>query len=358
MFKYITDAAKIKHILSESRSSYSAFTGCFCCYFPAELLSGFNIHPVRILGYAETGSRKRDLINYMCAYLTDIINSFEADYFSWADHLIIPPSCDSLYGAKDYLEKNIDNVKTKMFRTPLQFTPDAYQVYESAVEDVLDWLSGFYSFDNELLMKGIDFKNQMNNKIRTLVSRNGEPFEGVVYLKLMIAKSILPDSVFRSLLDDISEETIEQNYKKDRDNILILGPLCDNLDLLDYIGTDHNIITKFMTSTLGLFDGEISLEGDIKKNLIRYYFSRAGTATSYNYFARLKKGLDREIKKYSIKGIIYLNYKLCDPHMFLSRQIRYHFGDSNVKVLYLEMEHVKGLNASVQNKIDTFIENI
>jgi benzoyl-CoA reductase/2-hydroxyglutaryl-CoA dehydratase subunit BcrC/BadD/HgdB len=358
MFKYITDALKLDDLLSKHRASYSAFAGYFCSYFPVELLYGFNMHPVKILGYSQTHAKKRDLINYMCAYLTDVLNGFEEDYYSWADYLIIPATCDSLCGAGEYFDKNITNVETKIFRLPLKLTPDAYQVYKSAVEEVLKWLGDSYLFDNEMLKKAIKMRNQVNSKIRGLMSYKGVPFEGVGYLKLMMAKSVLPGTVLVSFLEDIDKEIIEQNYNKEQINVLVLGPLCDNIDLMDYISRDHNVITKFMTSTLGLYNDEISQDGDVKENLIRYYFSKAGTATSYDYFRKLKTDLDREISARSVKGIIYLNYKFCEPHMFLSKQVKNHLENTDIKFLYLELEHTNGIDALTQTKVDVFMENI
>ena len=100
----IADLTYIDGICANSKENYSALSGYFCSYFPVELLYGFNILPVRILGYSESAVRKRKLINYMCAYLSDVINSFETGKFQWADFLIVPATCDSLYGACDYIE--------------------------------------------------------------------------------------------------------------------------------------------------------------------------------------------------------------------------------------------------------------
>ncbi len=358
MFDFITDASRTNHILKENRSLYSAYAGYFGSYFPVELLYGFNIHPVRIMGYAQTHARQRDLMNYMCAYLTDVIYNFEADNFTWANYLILPATCDSLYGAQDYIEKNIINVKTKLFRLPLKFTQETYQAYKSSVENVLEWLSNDHVFDNALLRESIEMRNKLNKKIMKLLSCEGSTFKGALYLKLMIAKSVLPPPVFMSLLENINEKTLAQNHEKDRHNILLLGPMFDNMGLIDYINKDHNVVTKLMTSTLGLFDSEVSLEGDIKDNLIRNYFDKAGSATSYNYFFKLIKELDNEIEKYSIKGIIYFNYKFCEPHMFFSRQLISYWEKSGVKVLYLEQEHSEGMDPLIQNKIDIFMENL
>lgn len=358
MFEYITDASKIDQILLKNRASYSAYAGYFCSYFPVELLYGFNIHPVRILGYAQHNVQKRDLINYMCAYLTDVISSFESGHYSWADRLIVPATCDSLYGAKEYLENTVDNVKTKMFRLPLKFTPDTYPVYRNAVEDVMEWLDIDYSYDDRLLREALEANNKVNRRIMDLLSGSGAIFMGSLYLKLMMARSVLPYPDMMSVLDEVNSEAVQKNYTKDKPNVLILGPICDNLDLIDYINTEYNVIARFMTSSLGLYDSEVSLEGDIKDNLIRHYFSRAGTVTSSDYYSRFIKELDQEIQEHAVKGAIYLNYQYCDPHMFFSKRIKDHLQNTDMKVLYLELEHAKGMDAMLQNRIDAFMENI
>lgn len=358
MNEYITDASKIKKILLENKASYSAYAGYFCSYFPSELLYGFNVHPVRILGYSKNQIQRRDLINYVCSYIADIITAFESDHFVWADHLIVPATCDSLYGAREYLEQNIEGLNVKMFRPPLKFDEGIYQFYKSSVEDMLEWMGSYYSFDDVALTKGIEMKNHMNSVIIDLLSGKDGLFKGTIYLKLMLAKSILPYHLFISLIDRCDKDVLEQNFSLKRDNILTLGPICDNLDLIDYLNAEHNVITGLMTTTLGVHDSEIPLEGDVKDNLIRYYFNKLGTVTSYNYFNIFIKKLDREIIKHSIKGIVYLNYKFCEPHMFFSKQLRDYLENSDMKYLYLEIEHVKGMDALTQNKIDAFMETL
>lgn len=297
-------------------------------------------------------------MNYICSYLADIINGFELDQYSWADRLIVPATCDSLYGAKEYLERNIEGLNAKLFRLPLKFYENTYQLYKSSVEDVLEWIGADHTFDAAALKKGVETKNRMNSGISELLSGNDGLFKGAVYLKLMMARSILPAPVFTALLEGMDKEVIEQNYNKEQPNLLVLGPLWDNLELIDYINTDHNVITRFLTSTIGLYEGEISLEGDIKENLVSHYFSKAGTATSYDHYNRLIGELDREIAERSVKGVIYLNYKYCEPHMFFSKRIRDHLKNNGVKMLYLEQEHSRGTDAMIQNQIDTFMENI
>jgi benzoyl-CoA reductase subunit C len=358
MFKNITDALKIKEILSQSKSRYSAYAGYFCSYFPVELLHGMNIHPVKILGHTESNIQKRDILNYMCAYVTDIIGSFEADAYPWADRIIIPATCDSLYGAKDYFERNLSHVKVKLFRLPLKFTLETYHVYKGAVEEVLEWLSEYYEFDNALLRKSIKTKNKINNKIKELMCYEGRFIMGAVYLKLMLARSVMPSHDFMNLLDMMDREDTERNFNGKRSTILLLGPICDNMELIDYINSDRNVITKHMSSTLGLYDGEVSLEGDIKDNLIKYYFRRVGTATSYNYFNKLVKELDHDVREYSVKGVIYLNYKYCEPHIFFSKQLQDYLKECEMRVLYLETEHSEKMDALTQNKIDAFLESI
>jgi benzoyl-CoA reductase/2-hydroxyglutaryl-CoA dehydratase subunit BcrC/BadD/HgdB len=358
MNEYITDASNIKNILLKNRASYSAYAGYFCSYFPSELLYGFNVHPVRIQGYSESRIQRRDLINYICSYLADIINAFESDHFSWADHLIVPATCDSLYGAKEYLERNIEGLNVKMFRPPLKFDGDTYQFYKSSVEDVLEWMGSHYTFDDAALKKGVEMKNRMNAVINELLSCKEGLFKGSVYLKLMIARSVLPAPVFMAMLEGMDKEVLEQNHKKAHTNLLVLGPLCDNLELIDYMNTDHNVITRFLTSTLGLHDGEVSLEGDVKENLISHYFRKAGTATSYDHYNKLISELDLEITESSVKGVVYLNYKYCEPHMFFSKRIMDHLEKNGMKMLYLELEHSRGIDALIQNQVDTFTENI
>lgn len=358
MLEELTDATKINRLLIKNKPSYSAFTGYFSSYFPVELLYGFNIHPVRMIGHVTKHAKKRELLNYMCAYLSDLMGSFEEGHFSWADNIIIPATCDSLYGAKEYIEKRFGNVRTKMFRLPLKFTSDYYAVYKHAVEEVMEWLSVRYSFEDELLYKAVDMQNQINNKIVQALQYKGSFMPGAVYLKLMIAKSVLPPTAFLGFLEEISKEAIDQNYSQDRPNILVLGPICDNLDLINYISKNHNIISNLMMSTTGLHNSNISLEGDVIDNLIRHYFEKAGTATSIDSPPRFIREISGEIMKYSIRGIIYLNYKFCEPHMFFSRQLNCHLDNSDVKMLYLELEHSCGIDAIVQNQIDAFMENI
>ncbi|MEW6599515.1 MAG: 2-hydroxyacyl-CoA dehydratase family protein [Nitrospirota bacterium] len=358
MNEYLTDTANIKNILLKHRASYAAYAGYFCSYFPSELLYGFNVHPVRIQGYSESLGQRRALINYICSYLADIMNAFESDHFSWADHLIVPATCDSLYGAKEYLERNIQGINVKMFRPPLKFDEGTYQFYKSSVEDVLEWMGSHYTFDDTALKRGVEMKNRMTTGISELLSSDEGLFKGAVYLKLMIARSVLPAPVFMCMLESMDKAVVGQNHNKAQTNLLVLGPICDNLDLIDYLNTDHNVITRFLTSTLGLHDCEVSLEGDVKDNLISHYFRRAGTVTSYDHYSKLISELDTEIMERSVKGVIYINYKYCEPHMFFSKSIKDHLEKNGVKMLYLELEHSGGIDASIQNHIDTFTENI
>lgn len=358
MNEYITDTSNIKKILLENRASYSAYAGFFCSYFPSELLYGFNVHPVRILGHSNNQIHRRDLINYVCSYLADIISAFESNHFSWANYLIVPATCDSLYGAKEYLKQNIEGLNVKMFRPPLKFDEDTYYFYKSSVEDVIEWMGSNYSFDDEALKKGIEMKNRMNIAISDLLSSKEGLFKGAVYLKLMVARSVLPAPVFMTMIEGLDKEIVEQNHNKAQTNLLVLGPLCDHLELIDYMNTDHNIITSFLTSTFGHHDGEVSLEGDVKENLIRHYFMKAGTATSFDHYNKVISELDREIAERSVKGVIYLNYKYCEPHMFFSKRVRDHLEKNGVKMLYLELEHSGEIDALIQNQFDAFRENI
>jgi len=358
MNKYITDASNIKEILSKHRASYSAYAGYFCSYFPSELLYGFNIHPVRIQGYSDKRVQRRDIINYICSYLADIINGFGSGHFSWVDHLIVPATCDSLYGAKEYLERNIEGLDAKMFRLPLKFDGDSYHFYRSSVEDVLEWLNGRYKFDDAALKSGVEIKNRVNSSVIELLSGKEGLFRGALYLKLMMVRSVLPPPVMMTLLESLDKKVLEQNYYKGRANILLMGPLCDNLDLIDYLNTEHNVITRFLTSSVGPHDGNVSLDGDIKENIIDHYFNKVGTVTSYDHYNRLIKEIDLEIAARFVKGVVYINYKYCEPHMFFSKRIKDHLRKNDVKMLYLELEHAKGIEASTMNQIDTFRENL
>ncbi len=349
--------------LREIQENNRPIAGVFSNYIPEEIVVAAGFHPVRIIGRFDTSSyHGRSLYTPTCGFARDIFAAVESGAFAALDCVIFPNSCDSL---RLLFQMWPSTSIAYGLSHPIVADDNAIEYFAGLLRDLAEKLNKHTGriFTEVQLAAEIAHSNQTRRLLRELYALS-EMHPTVLTasgrIALVTAAMTMKRNEYNAMLQQMLDDLISEEQKKTSADkrILLMGPLVDNLELLDAIEQRGGVIVDDdITNGRRYFDLDVEHEGDLYRNLARRYLHSGPSPTLNTDIHADKQAFRRRMSDLKPHGIIYINQKFCEPHVhnYLSKLdiLR----EMKINTLMLEVEHDStAVSERDLLRIESFIE--
>jgi benzoyl-CoA reductase subunit C len=357
-----------REYLRDMQNKTRGICGYFSNYIPEEIVAAAGFHPLRIIGrYPTSNHHGQPLHNPVCSFARDIFAARELGAFSFVSNVIFPNSCDSLRVLQQMWECDLTAPPVYVLLHPIRVDDHSIRYFAQQIEKLADILkndSGS-SFTDSQLAGHIQRYNQTRQLLRQLYTF---PVDETPWLKgsdriaLVTAAMVMDRDEYNQMLQQIVTEGFSGGSEERQDckKVMIVGPLVDNLELLETIEKlGASIIADNVTNGSRYFDLDVDLRGSLYENLAKRYLWSGPSPTLSTDLCDDHQSFRRRAAGLKPDGVIFINQKFCEPHVHNYLGKRQILTEMKISTLMLEVEHDK---AAVSERdllrIESFIEMI
>ena len=355
-----------KEYLLRIKDQYHGLIGYFSNYIPEEIIAAAGFHPVRVIGSFNTSqSHQRTLFNPACSFVQDVYAAACCGEFSLFTHVIFPNSCDSLKLLRQMWGSEVNNPSAYTLLHPINADADSIRYFAEESRRFADELKNIsgVNFTEADLTEKINQYNQTRSLLRKLSEIKTEIrafLSGSQLITLMTAGLIMDRNEYNQILEQLIQEGTGQQFRDDKSKkkIMIIGPLMDNIRLLEQIEqSGAMIIDDDITNGTRYFDLDVRTQGDLYINLAERYL-RSGPSPTLHTDPRMDiQSFQDRVSGLDMDGVVFVNQKFCEPHVhnYLSKiEI---LKKLKINYLMLEIEHDRtALSERDLLRIESFIE--
>jgi benzoyl-CoA reductase subunit C len=341
-------------------------SGYFSNYIPEEIIAAAGLHPLRIIGRYDTPSDgSGSLSTPVCSFARDVFAAAAAGKFSVVRNVIFPNSCDSLKVLQQIWQNDLMAPPIHMLLHPVQANVQAVRYFAEQIELLAARLqkdSGL-SFTEAQLAQHIQRYNRTRQLLRQIYACSvdgSRVLKGSDRIALVTAGMIMDRGEYNQVLEAILTKSVSASPAEHDTGhrIMIMGPLVDNLTLLETIEQrGASIVADDVTNGFRYCDLDVDLDGNLYENLARRYLRSGPSPTMHADPGDDGRRFCRRVAEVHPDGIIYINQKFCEPHIhnYLAKQEM--LRRTGIKVLLLEVEH-GGTSVSERDllRIESFLE--
>jgi benzoyl-CoA reductase subunit C len=139
---------------------------------------------------------------------------------------------------------------------------------------------------------------------------------------------------------------------------MVMGPLVDNLELLETIEQlGASIVADDVTNGSRYFDLDVGLDGNLYENLAKRYLQSGPSPTINTDIHDDERFFRRRVADLNPDGIIFINQKFCEPHVHNYLAKLEILKQMKLNTLMLEVEHDRAVVSERDLlRIESFIE--
>lgn len=362
--RLVSDPATRQATLDAIRPRCRGIVGCFSNYIPEEIVAAAGFHPVRMIGAFAPSAPHRRLFNPVCSFVQDVYAAACAGEFASLDRVVFPNSCDSLKVLFQMWARDVSAPPAAALMHPVCASPEAVAYFAQRLRAFAEDLqqSPGRRFDDDDLKDTIDLYNETRDLLRQVYemrSRRAGCLSGADAAALMTAGLILERPASHAMLRQVIDDT---RYAvcpdKGAKRIMLIGPLMDNIALLDAVeGLGASIVYEETSNGARYCDGDVETQGDLYENLARRYLTAGPSPTFGGDAEQEAERFRRRAAELDVDGVIYVNQKYCEPHVHNYLSKAEILKQMQIHVLMFEVEHGQSdLSAGDMLRLESFIE--
>jgi len=358
------DASYRAEALEKTRDAHRGVVGFFSNYVPEEWLYACDLIPTRLLGLQEhrcgDGS---SLPGFYCSYVRDVYASIEQGLLGYLDAVVLPNTCDSLQGVRDVWAVGVPDTRMYPFLHPVR-QAGSREFYVAQLVRLRKAISADFRVDPSpaALARAAEVYNRNRSVLARLHARRlGKrlPFGGADFVALVTAGMILPKEEHNQMLEELErgQDPSAGELLADKHRLMIMGPVCDRLDLLDVIESKGAVIvTDALTNGTRYFlYADLELPCDDVAFARR--FERQAVSPTVTTPERWGFVVD-QARSFRAEGLIFICPKYWDPHILLWPAVRLRLEAIGIPTLVLEIEHNQSDFSREGNLVEAFLETL
>lgn len=364
--KLVTQPRYRNEYLSGLRDRCCGTVGYFSNYIPQEVIAAAGFHPLRIIGSFEAGAaHQHALFNPVCSFVQDVYAAARAGEFSFLDKIIFPNSCDSLKLLRQMWEDEIKQPPAFALLHPVRIDDASIQYFAEQIRIFADEIkeAGGVNFTQADLFNEINHYNEIHGLLRRLyaIRKTDNTFlPGSDTVALVTAGLILDRQEYHQLLEQVVRKGQQQppQTQSDLKNLMVIGPLVDNMELLKQIEQQGAcIVDDDITNGSRYFDSDVQTQGDPYTCLAERYLRAAPSPTLYTDPNAEIEALKGRVAGLNLDGVLFIIQKFCEPHVHNYLAKADTLRRMNIPVLMLEVEHSQDNSVPADLlRIESFLE--
>lgn len=296
---------------------------------------------VRFTGY------KGDIsVSHYCGYVSDFISQVLSD--ETVDGAVFPRSCDSCRVIKSYLEGCGKFIY--QLHVPARHDSMAIDYFAACLRQYKRDVEREYGIDIRDIPERVMFVNQRNKEIAKVYERLLD-LSYSAYLRMV--HELLRKPLFEQKV------AVELPAAADRNGppVYLVGSMQTGEGLAEIVeAAGLNIAGDRLTESKRLFRGEVSVRGDIFRNISEKVLCQR-TSPTQNDFDNILNEDRRELSDKNIKGVIYITQKFCEPYDFLFPTYKHMLDELEIPVIRINTDDMTD-NKKCKMMIETFAEMI
>ncbi len=289
-----------------------------------------------------TGDRN---ISHYCGYVSDYISQVMQD--DSIDGAVFPKSCDSTRTIRSYLSKT----GKFLFQMPIPAygAPGAKSFLVSVIKSYRESVAVYYGVELNDTIQRIYMINKRNESIKRLYANLDE-----------ISYSEYISRIHHLLGLPLSEQndfgSIGAKSAKGK-KVLVVGSFLSNVEIAKSIEeAGLSVVGDTLPESGRIASSKVTaIDGDVYENIADYMLSMRLSPTQNSFKNILDSDKDEMLKK-SVKGILFITQKYCEPYDYLFSPYKAMAEELGLKVLKISLndtEDSRKVNLSLEAFADT-----
>ncbi|HQP30743.1 MAG TPA: 2-hydroxyacyl-CoA dehydratase family protein [Deltaproteobacteria bacterium] len=343
--------------------------GYCCTYTPEEIIFAAGAHPVRLFGTKGKIHRAdAHLQAYSCSLVRGVLEDALAGNLESLDGMVFPHTCDSIQRLSDIWRLNIASTWHNDVVLPVKLNT------ESAQEYLLDVLKKFRReleawsgapLDDAALHEAI----VTYNRLRALLKRVYElksVSPGIISgraVNAMIKGAMIMDRRAAIGHQEGLVRTLEtatgQTPRREAKRTILAGSICNHPEIYDIVeNAGADVVWDELCTGSRFFEGPIDEDGDPLAAIARRYMNRMNCPAKHKDLRSRGETLVRMAQDHAAGGVIFLNFKFCEPHAFDYPYLKEMLQARGVPSLLLEIDQELPASGQLATRIEAFIETM
>jgi benzoyl-CoA reductase subunit C len=339
--------------------------GYFCNYTPEELIYAAGIVPVRIRGGAENVElADSHLPTYCCSYVRSALDLALKGTYNYLDGTVFPKTCDMTRVLPGIWKRNMKLSYQHFLPLPGKTTDDGIEflvqelrLFRKSLED----FSG-QEISDERLGKAIKVYNENRSLMKDVfrLSLGDSPtLLGSQVYSIELAGLVMPkdqhNAMLRSTLDGLGAGGGPSN---DMIRLMIAGNTFENIELLQIIeDCGGNVVIDELDIGTRYYDAPVSEEMEPLRALAKRYMREVACPCKHPTGPRMERILDLA-REYRVAGVILLNQKYCDSHLYDRPWIERTLRENRLPVLVVEHSDIGWVGGKFKTMVQAFLEMV
>lgn len=341
--------------------------GYFCSQIPEEILYAAGILPVRMLGNNESCEQADSLLQtYVCSFSRNCLAMMLNGDYKFLDGMVVPHTCDTIRGVFGIIQENIPLSFNAFIRLPI--SPDTRLSRELILEEykILSSHLGRYT-GTEIRDKDLKNSILIYNSNRRLLKQlsafrtsEDRKLTGAEFLEVCLAGFSMDKEEHNRMLAELLEQI------KDREpsppgkvRVLVGGNVLDNAALfkiIEDLGAD--VVYDDLCTGTRYFDELVNEQISDPMDAIVDHYVRRTVCPCKTEGRKRTRHLVRLFKESHAQGIILLQQKFCDPHLWDHPLMKMQMDKEGIPLQLIEYEQPIGNLDVIKNRVQSFIEMI
>jgi len=363
MASEFSEAYNKRHELAEEwRQGGRKLFGYFCNYTPEEIIYAAGIIPVRIRGSAENIQfADAHLPTFCCSYVRTALDQALRGRYGYLEGAVFPKTCD--------MTRCLPSVWKRTVQLPYHwFMPMPGIVSDHAIDFLVQELRLFKESLEEYTGERID-DDSLNEAIRTyddnralmqevynLAKPDHPTLSGSDLFAIELSGLVLPKDEHSAMLRRLLNEPPPNRSADEKVRLMIAGNTFENMEAMEAIEEcggnvvidDLDIGTRYYC--IHIDEGPTPLRA-----LATGYLRRVPCPCKHPTEPRLENML-KLAKDYRVKGVILMNQKYCDTHLYDRGWIESTLQQAGYPVLLVEHSDIGWVGGKFKTMVRAFIE--
>jgi bzd-type benzoyl-CoA reductase N subunit len=344
-----------------------ASVGFVCSYAPEELILAAGYTPVRLFGVeGEHSLAHRHLQSYACSLVRGILEEGLKGERKNLAAIVFPDACDAIRRLSDIWRINVKGPIHFDLVLPVKLNTESAQAYTRELlvqfrQELAESLGAIIT--DEGLKEAIRLMNEIRaclQEIDRLRANGPSAISARDYYTILRAGMVMDRRLYLRLIQEIYNEFKSQGEKEEKNGrVLLVGGMCKIPEIFSdieeaggwIVGDDLCVGSRYF-STLCRTEGD-PLYAIAERILVRPLCP----AKHRGIRTRFEQIIDKA-EKTGAKGVIFIQYKFCDPHAFDYPDLKEALAERGLPTLLIEIEDPLPAEGQIKTRCEAFIEMI
>ena len=358
------EAYRNRHQLAETwkRDGRKVF-GYFCNYTPEEIIHAAGILPVRVRGATENVDRAdAHLPSFCCSYMRSALDQALKGRYNYLDGAVFPKTCDMTRALYSIWRRNIDLPYYWSLPVPGKSTDEAVEFFTQELRLFKGSLEEYTgkAITGEALADSIRLYNENRSlvgEVLKLSLADAPPLLGSQVFEIELSGLVMPKEQHNAMVGTLLADQSGRPAGEDGNvRLMLAGNTFENIEVIEAIEEsgarvvidDLDIGTRYY---LGLVDDD----PDPLRAIARRYLRRIPCPCKHPAEPRIERLLEMA-RVYRVQGVIIINQKYCDTHLYDRPWIESSLKSAGLQVLTVEHSDIGWAGGKFKTMVQAFVE--